>query len=418
MYDVLLTGAETRQCVVTIRSLGGRGVKILAVGERRNSVGFYSKYISGRARLPSPESDKEAFVDRLLELVKKYRVPYVYPVTEGSLIPLDERRSEVESLAGLIASSSETIRLAVDKKLTLEIAEQQGVPATRTLYPDSIEEAEQWAEESGYPVILKPRGRSHDSRVAGSFDFKVLYAHNREELSENLAGCHDGVFPMMQEYAYGPHTQFVCFMENGEAHSHFQDDGVRLLPLTGGVGTKLRSRKVIPVLAERSIRIFKAMKWDGCAQAQFKGPGKDGDYRFIEVSVRLPASVGSSVFSGIDLPWMQYQLFIGNPVDQAASYKIGKSTRWFRGDTLAVAHYLLGDIPKSGDQLPSRPRVFLSWAADFVRPGLRNYVESFSDPLPGFVESVQLIRDMVLLMIQTAVRWFPFLRRMRRLFTS
>ena len=99
-------------------------------------------------------------------------------------------------------------------------------------------------------------------------------------------------------------------------------------------------------------------------------------------------------FSGVDLPWMQYQYFTGQPVERAEGYLIGKSSRWFRGDAITVTRYLVDDTPKSADQLPSKPRVLLSWLFDFVRPGLKNDVESLGDPLPGLYELLQLYRDL------------------------
>lgn len=418
MFDVLVTGAETHQGIIVIRSLGRRGVKMLVTGDCSHSIGFYSRYISGRALLPSAESEKTAFVDGLLDLIAKYKIPYIYPVTETSLIALDERRTEVEEAAKLLAASSQTIRCGVDKKLTLEIAEQQGVPTTKTLYPKSIEEAEEFAAKWGYPVIVKPRGRSNDSRIGGKFNFKVLYAHNRDQLREIMSPYTDAIYPMMQEYAYGPHAQFSCFMEKGEAHSLFLDDMVRMLPITGGIGARRKSREMVPEIAEQSIRLFKAMEWEGCGQTQWKGPGKDGKFRFIEVSVRIIASVGSPVFSGVDLPWMQYQYFTGQPVDRANGYKIGKSSRWFRGDVITVTRYLIGDTPKSADRLPSKPQVLLSWLGDFVRPGLKNDVESLTDPIPGFLEFILLVRDIMLIVKRKIVQRYPILSAIRRRFKS
>lgn len=392
-FDVLLTGAESRQGIVTIRSLARRGVKAMVTGDQVSSIGFYSRYIGGYIRSPSPMTEKEKFVDCLLDVARKYDIPYIFPVTESSLIPLNEFRSEVETVAGLIAPSSFTILTALDKKLALATAEQQGVPISRTLYPDSIEEAVDFAEDAGYPVILKPRGRANDSRLGASFDFKVLYAHNRQQLQRYLSSCMAGAYPMMQEFSFGVHTQFNCFMEGERAHSFFQDEAIRVLPLTGGVGALMRSRSVIPELAEYTIKIFRAMKWEGCGQAQFKGPGKDGKYKFIEVSVRLPASVGSAVYSGVDTPWMQYCYFTGKPVTPADGYKIGQRTRWLRGDTLTVAQYLTGETPEPVDPLPSRIRILASWLADFFRPSLKNYVESFSDPKPGVREFILMMGD-------------------------
>lgn len=392
-FDVLLTGAESRQGIVTIRSLAMRGIRMMVVGEQEQSIGFYSRYIAGHCQSPSPMLEKEKYVGFLVDVARKHDIPYIFPVTESSLVPLNEFRSEVEKVSKLIAPSSLTILNALDKKLALATAEQEGVPISRTLYPTSIHEAVAFAEECGYPVILKPRGRANDSRIGGTFDFKVLYAHNRSQLEDCLSRCKSGSYPMMQDFSFGCHTQFNCFMERDRAHSFFQDEAIRVLPLTGGVGAVMRSRTVVPELAEYTQRIFRAMKWEGCGQAQFKGPGKDGKYKFIEVSVRLPASVGSAVYSGVDTPWMQYCYFTGRPVTPALNYRVGQRTRWLRGDTLTVVQYLLGETPEPVDPLPSKARVVASWFADCFRPSLKHYVESFQDPLPGVYEFIHSLGD-------------------------
>lgn len=399
-YDVLLTGAESRQGIVTIRSLTRRGVKVFVTGEQPRSIGFYSKYVSGFKQSP-PTSESADFAGFHADLSERYGIPFIFPVTESSLVPLNAQRDSVEQIAKLIAPSSFTINNALDKKRTLAIAEELGVPISKTCYPDSIDEAVDFARSCGYPVAVKPRGQG----VGASFDFKVLYARNETELRERLSGCEPGAFPMIQEFSFGVHKQFNCFMENGEtAHSYFQDEALRMLPLTGGVGALLTSTPVIPELAEFSIKLYRAMRWEGCGQAQFKGPGIDGKFKFIEVSVRLPASVGSSVYSGIDTPWMQYCYFSGRPVSPANQYKVGKRTRWLRGDTLTVLKYLVGDTSKPVDPLPSRTRVLFAWFIEFFKPGTKNYVESISDPLPGFFEFRQALSDIASVLIGKAPR--------------
>ena len=399
-YDVILTGADTRQGVVTIRSLARRGVRVFVTGHHRRSVGFYSRFVSGSARCP-PSSNGAEFAGFHADLARRHGIPWIFPITESSLVPLNAHRSSVEKIARLIAPPAFTIENAIDKRRSLEIAEELGIPISRTIYPESLDEAVRFAAECGYPVAIKPRGQG----VGASFDFKVLYAKSEAQLRQHLAGCVPGSFPMMQEFSFGVHAQFNCFMEHGDrAHSYFQDEAIRLLPLTGGIGALMMSRPVNPVLAERAIALFRAMRWEGCGQTQFKGPGRDGEYKFIEVSVRLPASVGSSVYSGIDTPWMQYCYFTGRPVVPADTYKIGKRTRWLRGDTLTVVKYLVGDTPEPIDPLPSRARVLFDWFAEFFRPGTRNFVESFSDPMPGFFEFFQGLGDIAPVLLRAVPR--------------
>ena len=415
MYDVLLTGAETHQGMIVIRSLAKRGVKMLVTGPGPNSIGFHSKYIAGKAVLPSAETEKEAFVDRLLELIEQYKIPYIFPVTETSLIPLDEQRQRVDSVARLMAPPSDVIRAGMDKKVQIDTALKLDIPTTETLYPESIEEAEDFAERVSYPVIFKPQGRASDSKVKGNFNFKVHYCHTPAQLQDFLGALSDHVYPMMQSYAYGQHNQFSCFVENGkDVHSCFQDEMTRMLPITGGVGARRLSCPIAPEILDYSTRFFQELNWEGVAQTQWKGPGPDGKYRFIEVSVRIIASIGSPVFSGVDLPWMHYQYYTGQKVDRANSFVIGKHSRWFRGDAITVTRHLLGDQPKSADKLPSKISVLGSWLYDFVRPGLDNDVEALSDPIPGLIELKSLVFDLWRILLNRVAAWLPILGKIKR----
>jgi predicted ATP-grasp superfamily ATP-dependent carboligase len=413
MYDVLMTGAETRQGVVVIRALAEHGVRMFVTGHERHSAGFYSRYIAGKAQLPSPVQDKAAFVDAVIEQVRRHRIPYVFPVTETTLLPLDERRGELEKHAKLLAPASEVIRSGMDKKIQMEICERLGIPIARTIHPTSIEEALAFAERVGYPVVFKPRGRAAESEQKLAVDFKVEYCHDAQHVRRFMQQFAPGVYPMLQDFAHGTHIQVHCFVERGIAHSPFMDVAPRTLPLTGGVGARRTSCEIVPELWEHSQRFFRELGWEGVAQVQWKGPGRDGKYRYMEVSVRIVASIGSLVHSGVNLPWMHYQYFTGQPVDRVTRYKVNNPTQWLRGDTVAVVRHLLGDQPVSGDALPSKSAVLRSYLSDFFRPGLRRDVESWRDPLPALPEFAHLCADLGHVLRRSAAAHVPGLRRLR-----
>jgi len=364
---------------------------MLVVGTEKRSLSFYSRSCGDHEVVASPLSSPEQFVKEIFELVQRHGIPYVFPVTEGSLRALIPVRTELEKQSKLIAGSPEMLEQGLNKRKMLDLAERIGVTTTRSFYPADLGEAIELANQCGFPVIFKPRGDGQDG-----FDMKVAYAYSEDDIRRILERVPEGSqLPMMQDYAYGPHTQFCCFVERGkEIHSQFQDDTVRMLPLTGGIGVRRRSRLIVPQIAEESIRLFRAMDWEGPASSRWKGPGPDGRYRFIEVGTRIIASIGSPLASGIDFPWMQYQYFTGQKVTPGSEYLPGQNNRTFRGDTLTVARYVLGDGAKSADQLPSRAKILGDWLLDAVRPGLCSDAESLRDPGPGLIELMSLCRDL------------------------
>jgi carbamoylphosphate synthase large subunit len=403
-FDVLVTGGDTRQGVVVIRALAERGVRVFVTGHERFSSGFYSRHTRGSARVPSPALSKDAFVDAVVEQTKLHRIPYVFGVTETTLLPLAEQRERLEPYSRLLAPPLGIIRTGMDKKVQMAICSRLGIPIARTSYPSSVDEALDFAEQVGYPVIFKPRGRAAEGEQKLAVDFKVQYCHTSDEVRQFMSGFVPGTYPMMQDYAYGSHVQFHCFTERGGVvHSAFMDRAPRMLPMTGGVGARRESCAVIPELQHYSERFFRELGWEGVAQAQWKGPDREGRYRFIEVSVRIVASIGSLVYSGVNYPWMHYQYFTGQKVDRVERYKLNNPTRWLRGDTLAVVRHLLGDQPTSDDVLPSKSQVLRSYLGDFVRKGLRHDVEDWRDPLPAIPEFAHLCVDLGRVLKRNAV---------------
>ena len=403
-YDVLLTGSETRQSVVVMRALAQHGVRMFVTGHERRSLGFYSRYAASSARLPSPQHDKKAYVDGVIELVRKHDIRFVFAVTETTLLALDEQRPDLEQYAKLLAPPSAVIRAGMDKKHQMAIAERLNIPTARTLYPTSIGEAVEFAESVGYPVVFKPQGlAAEQQRLA--VDFKAEYCHTADQVRHFLSQFDPGVYPMLQDFAHGEHVQIHCFAEGGtDIHSPFMDHARRLMPLTGGVGTRLTSIEVVPELWHHAQRFFRELDWEGVAQIQWKGPGKDGRYRFMEVSVRIVASVGSLVYSGVNFPWMHFQYFTGRKVNRVTHYKVNTHSQWLRGDTVAVARYLLDDMPLGGDALPTKSQVFRHYLSDFFRSDLRRDVANWRDPLPAVPELANLGVDLAQLLKRRAAR--------------
>ena len=130
--DVLVTGCDEHQSLAVIRSLGRKGIKVLAAGADPKSVGFYSRYASGKWVYPSPFEDKQGFIDSVLRALRQYPVKLVFPALESTLVVLDQWRAEIERFAPLAAASSVSIELSIDKVRTAAIARGIGVPVPET----------------------------------------------------------------------------------------------------------------------------------------------------------------------------------------------------------------------------------------------------------------------------------------------
>ena len=63
-----MTDSSERAALAVIRSLGGRGIEVVAVDSTSFNAGFLSKYCSRRIILPSPQKNRKKFVESILDL--------------------------------------------------------------------------------------------------------------------------------------------------------------------------------------------------------------------------------------------------------------------------------------------------------------------------------------------------------------
>ena len=135
---VLVTDASERTALAVIRSLGKRGIKVLAADATRFNAGFLSKYCTHKVIHPSPIEDKEKFVESLLRLVKNIKLDLMIPITDFTMIPILERKEEFEQYVKVAAPPYEVAMKAYDKFQTISIAEKCGAPHPKTFLIDDI----------------------------------------------------------------------------------------------------------------------------------------------------------------------------------------------------------------------------------------------------------------------------------------
>src|SRR2546428_13180120 len=160
MLDVLVTGCDQITPLSVIRSLGRRGIKVLAAGARSRSIGFYSRYATRTWVYPSQFKDKRGFIQSIIQAVQQHQINLIFPASESTLVVLDEFRSEIERHTRLAAPSSEAIECAIDKVRTYDLAEKIGIPVPKTVCVHSVPEAVRAAQEIGCPGVRKRRGDS------------------------------------------------------------------------------------------------------------------------------------------------------------------------------------------------------------------------------------------------------------------
>lgn len=390
--DVLVTGADQRQGLAVIRALGSKGLKVFAAGLEPNSLGFFSRYTQGFCRYPSPLTDKKGCVAIILKAVREYRIPVVFPAVESTVIALDEFRDEFEGLTRLALPPREVLHLALDKKETLTLAKELNIPIPQTRFVTSAEEALSFAEEVGYPIVMKPRAMFSYDKVKREFRFKVAYARDREDLKKHLQlFSQEEIYPILQEYCPGFGVCHGVLYVAGELLGLYQWKRVREYPLTGGVVSLLLSVPVDPELQEWTQHLLKAMKWDGVAMVEYRVNELTGKKVLMEVNGRVWGSLSAANKSGLNFPYALYHYMKDGVKEKLAQdYPIGKRNRYLRGDLVALVNHWRGHNPDYLQPLPGRGRALLDFLRDF-RPGVGSDIWDLQDPSPGVHEVLSLI---------------------------
>ncbi len=337
----LILDAHLASALAAVRSLGRRGVTIIAGGERKTAMSFYSKYCQRSFIYPNPLKDPAGFVKKVTAIAKQSGQPVIYSFSDNTFLPWARAQG---SAAG--------VEIAFDKKKTLELAESLAIPVPKILKEPA---------PSDFPVAIKPRHNCSWLKGPATFETTV-FAHSPAELKKKKEAIwqRTGEEPIVQEYVKGEERGLFFLLDQGRPLAVFAHRRLRSISASGGASSLRESISPPPDLKAYSLKLMASLKWHGPAMVEFKGD------KLMEINGRFWGSLPLAIFAGVDFPWLYYQLVTGRKVEAASQYRIGIKSR-----------HLLADV-----------RNFWRW------PWGRNlYYDVFSwdDPQPFFREFIDVL---------------------------
>lgn len=327
---VLVTDAKQRKSVPIIRSLGRRGIPVVAGDDHRLSMGFFSRYCQQYFTYPSPDKDPERFIEWLIYQARQGVFQVLFAIDERTLDVVTKYRQELSPFMVLTMVDHKTYSLARDKANTMALAESLGIPCPRTALISDDQALEEIIDHWDFPVIIKPRTSSGSRglmRVDSPEDFKAGYHKINAEYPA----------PMVQEFIPpGGETYGVEVLLNGESQPRatFVHHRLREYPISGGPST-LRESVAAPELKELGVRLLQAMGWQGVAMVEFKTDPRDGRAKLMEVNPKFWGSIALPIAAGVDFPFLLYRIALEGDIAPSNSYRIGVLCRWLLpGDLL------------------------------------------------------------------------------------
>ena len=236
-----------------------------------------------------PYIDSEGFLDYLNQVIEEYHIDCVYPAHDSASVFFSEHMDEIK--AQVIIAESRTTSICRSKKDTYEYLKGEYFIPRTYANPESVDR---------YPVFVKP------SVGQGSVGAKKI--ENREEL---LRALEEDNTLVICEYLEGSEYTVDCFTDkNGKLMTAKLRDRQRIR-----AGISVRSSEYEPGDEVREIASILNRKFEfkGAWFFQLK-KNSNNEYRLLEISPRIPGTMGLSRNLGINFPMLTLFVFWGYDV--------------------------------------------------------------------------------------------------------
>jgi len=312
--NVPLPPALVFNCHITglavARSLGARGVPVIALDKDERGVGLHSRHVAVRGRLPSPLDDEGAFVARLLEIGALLdRRGVLFPANDEWVLGLGRHRARLAEYYDIPFADEATVARILDKKSLYEVAGALDIPVPRT-WDLAERDAARLAREVAYPCILKPREQRSFTEQFGVKVIEIPDAAEFVDWARRTAGhgmLAQEIVPVTPD---GFHSLCAYVAPGGAALGAFVGRKVEQYPAGFGTGCLVESA-ALPLLVERGARVLRALGYHGIAEVEFLYDPRDGEHKLLDVNTRVWKWIGLPIAAGVDLPWLAYATTIG-----------------------------------------------------------------------------------------------------------
>jgi len=226
----------------------------------------------------------------------------------------------------LLGSSPETIDKAEDRQIFKKTMQNIGQPVIPSAIANTVETAMEFAEETGYPVIVRPAftlGGS-GSGIADNEEQLCEIALNGLSLSpihqvlveRSVAGWKEIEFEVMRDHAGNVIT--VCSMENFDPVGVHTGDSIVIAP------TVTLSDREYQMLRSAALDIIMELGVEGGCNCQFALNPHSFEYAVIEVNPRVSRSSAlASKVTGYPIAKVATKIAIGYTLDEITNAVTG-----------------------------------------------------------------------------------------------
>jgi hypothetical protein len=200
-----------------VRALHGLGVKVTGIGDTKPQYidSQLQSWMHGYEQVSSM-GDEQAVYEAVRRIQRREWVDRLECTVEAFMLPVAKVRQSCQ-IPGLTADQ---VNLCRDKLVMKNYLRERGIACARNAAVDTGDDARQFVEEVGYPVILKPRD---GAGAAGTY--KVEHRQQLEDVIRTLGLDKARRFITIEEFYAGHEGFYDTLTVNGrvvfEAVSHY-----------------------------------------------------------------------------------------------------------------------------------------------------------------------------------------------------
>jgi predicted ATP-grasp superfamily ATP-dependent carboligase len=377
--------------VAFVRSLGRKGVPVIAYSPSRRSAGAVSRFVTERRWAP-PVYDADRFTDWLAAERRSGAIDLVAPTSDYVAFALAELGDGDRGVDG--GPSPAAVRACLYKQCFAEEFDRLGFPVPAWATPTSLPEALAAAADIGFPLVLKPRTHAGVGVARGAIardpdDLRRHFVPYPLDERASRAVAHDAAlaWPLMQAYRAGPDVEVVsvsgCLGADGSvlAVSHCRKVGQ--WPLELGIGTRFEAVGPQP-FTDAALEAVRRVLGSGLFELEVLIDRRTGAHWAIDLNPRAFGQLSLDIALGRDLPSVWYQSVTGT-VLPAGDPPRGAAPVWYQG-----VPFYVGALVRAVEG-PQRRRA-VTTAARMLLQRRVGALHQWGDPLPGLVFAANFLK--------------------------
>ncbi len=304
-----------------MRDLIRRGVRTVGIDCISDHEGFRSSY--GKSYLcPNPDTDPDAWVAFMIDLARSLGAkPVIIPAADQFVSAISNHATALREHYIFSLESVAVQAALATKEQQYALAQQYGLPISRTAYIQCRTDMQQFAETARFPCLIKPRHqREWEALPEGNplRGLKLASADTPQQLLDSYAFSEPWRPEVVaQEIIAGGDDSKYCYLsvygQGSRRLGHCVVREFRAYPI--GFGSASLVEPVIDnEIASLCDNFLRSIGYVGICEIEVKRDVRDGVVRLIEANPRFSGTGDSAVYAGVEIGWLHYLDLIGlNP---------------------------------------------------------------------------------------------------------